>query len=158
MKRLTVFLCVMTILCTGCSSSEQAQEQTVDPVAQVDEAFGIVDDDIEDYTSYNTQMVFAIASDMYEHPSNYYQKKIRLNGKFATAFDEPTQQRFYYCVVYDTAGYCNVPLIFIPTDEMVYPDDYPEEGGDITIQGTYELMYSNNEMYVVIKDTTVIKE
>lgn len=167
MKRLVIFLCVtMVIACVGCTSDNSTQvtetpnpTASVDPVvAQTDALLGITDDDIEDYASWGDDMQFIIAVDMYDHPNNYYDKTVRISGRFSVVEDEETGDRRYYCIVDGKEEGVSVVLILTPNDSLTYPDDFPENDSIVTVQGKYGIYHSEDEVYVFITDATFVSK
>ena len=50
---------------------------------------------------------------------------------------------------------CAQGLEFLPADALVYPDDFPEPGTDITVSGEFDLIKEENGFrYFVLKDAS----
>lgn len=106
-----------------------------------------------DLTRLSSTMIYSEVYNMMSEPEKYIGKSIRMNGQFALyqATDEegkPIQDQIYFaCVIADATACCSQGLEFVLADELVYPDDYPELGTEITVSGTFETYDENGYMY-----------
>jgi hypothetical protein len=52
----------------------------------------------------------------------------------------------------DATACCSQGIEFELTDDYVYPDDYPEDGGDICVVGTFDTYEEDGFTYCVLRD------
>ncbi|MBQ9361747.1 MAG: hypothetical protein IJT96_12000 [Lachnospiraceae bacterium] len=64
-------------------------------------------------------------------------KTIRMNGLYTVYKDEDTGEYYHACIIQDATACCAQGVEFRLAGESTYPDDYPEEGDDITVTGTF---------------------
>ena len=51
----------------------------------------------------------------------------------------------YACIIADAAACCAEGMEFALKDDLAYPDDYPEPGAEITVDGDFQA-YEENGM------------
>ncbi len=114
------------LLSAGCSSSKNAADYLA--------ADGI---DL-DLTRLSGTMVYAEVFNMRYEPEDYYGKVIRIEGLFSAYTNPETGEYYYNCIIPDATACCAQGIQFFLTDDLTYPDDFPENGETITVVGTYE--------------------
>lgn len=95
---------------------------------------GKIDIDLSDM---NYNIMSSLDFDMAIEPEKYYGKTIKMRGQFFTVVEPDSQQRFYYCVVYDPTACCQAGIDFMLKGDKVYPDDFPPEETYIEIIGQF---------------------
>lgn len=135
----------------------QAEKVTVPPQQDVDLAkLDLSDGDIDiDLTKLSGNMCYAQVSDMINNPSKYLGKKVRARGNFAYTTDESTKQEYFAVFIADAAACCQQGMEFTLTGSHKYPDDYPNIGDFIIIEGTYNQYVENGWTYSQLKDSTM---
>ena len=83
-------------------------------------------------------MVYAQVYQMVMDPRQFIGKQIRMKGIFSSYFDDETKRRFYGCVIQDALACCSQGLAFELSKPRKYPKEYPAEGAEITIEGTFD--------------------
>ena len=84
-------------------------------------------------------MLYTMIYNMMKQPDDYLGRTIRVKGQFSAYVDEKSGKSYYACYIADAAGCCAQGLEFVWGDgSHVYPDDYPPEETEITVQGTFE--------------------
>ena len=78
-------------------------------------------------------MVYSEVYNMMDSPENYLGKTVRMRGPFA--FAEGDGRYYFACIISDATSCCAQGIEFIPRDERVFPDEYPEKGKEITVVG-----------------------
>ena len=64
-------------------------------------------------------------------------KHVILENPFTVYYDEAKDKYHFACFVSDAAACCRQGIEFILEGDNVYPEDYPAEGAEITIQGVF---------------------
>lgn len=98
-----------------------------------------------DLTAMSKTMAYAQVADMYANPAAYANKTVRALGSFSTY--EYGGGRVFSCTVSDSAGCCSLRLDFVPADGLSYPRDYPAEGTEITVFGTFRSRTENGSVF-----------
>ena len=125
MKRSVLLLLVMLLFLAGCASGENAA------TFRLDEGLDL------DLTKLSGTMVYAEVFGMRSEPEEYYGKRVRISGLFS-AYQNPFTGEYYYnCIIPDATACCSQGLQFFPSEALSYPDDFPEQGAMITLQGTF---------------------
>ena len=126
MKRFYLILLVMLpLLLPGCAAGENAA------TFQLDEGLDL------DLSKLSGMMVYSEVFNMRSEPEEYYGKRVRISGLFS-AYQNPFTGEYYYnCIIPDATACCSQGLQFFPSEVLSYPDDFPEQGAAITLQGTF---------------------
>ncbi len=102
-------------------------------------------------------VVYAELVQISQSPDDYIGKKIKMKGQFAaypsTEFDGVI---YFVCNVSDATACCSMGMEFILKGDAKYPDDYPAEGSEITICGTFNTYYEGANLYCHLEDTEII--
>jgi len=90
-----------------------------------------------DLTRLSSTMVYSEVYNMRYTPEDYYGKVVRIRGLFS-AYPHPETGEYYYnCVIPDATACCSQGLQFFPSDDLTYPEDFPENGVTVTVVGTF---------------------
>lgn len=119
-------LCAALLFTAGCAGPKNAAFTGADGV------------DI-DLTRLSGQMVYAEVFSMRYEPEDYYGKVIRVDGLFSAYPDPYTGEYYYNCIVPDATACCSQGIRFIPQGDLRYPADFPENGAEVVVTGTYQL-------------------
>lgn len=66
---------------------------------------------------------------------------------------------YFACVNQDATKCCAQGIEFIlPEDEYTYPDDYPTEGDEIVVQGTFDTYFEGEYMYPTLRNASLIEQ
>ena len=133
------------------SESEPVSEET----SEETNAQGDVDIDL---TIMSSNMVYSQVYAMISNPDDYIGQTVRMNGLFTLLGDEVTGAIYYGCIVQDATACCASGIEFVPAGDLKYPDDFPEEGEEITVTGTFSTYYEDEELYCTLKDSLIEKE
>lgn len=137
------------VFAVACSSSETDTASEEVEIETSDEV------EVVDLTLLSSTMVYAEMFCILSEPEDYVGKTMIVSGMFAMYDDTVNNIRHYGCLVLDEAGCCVQGIDFILPDGAVYPDDYPEQGADITITGTFEIFGDESYNYARIADSTI---
>ena len=123
---------------TDTQTPESVQGTVNAPEAAVDVDLSVMDSD----------MIYATVYQMMSDPEQYVGKTFRIEGKFYVTYDEMTKNQYYYCVIKDAPECCAQGLEFVWGDgSHIYPDEYPTDGTEVIVDGTFELYMENDSRY-----------
>lgn len=123
---------------TDTQMPESVQGTVNAPEAAVDVDLSVMDSD----------MIYATVYQMMSDPEQYVGKTFRIEGKFYVTYDEMTKNQYYYCVIKDATECCAQGLEFVWGDgSHIYPDEYPTDGTEVIVDGTFELYMENDSRY-----------
>ena len=123
---------------TDTQTPESVQGSVNAPEASVDVDLSVMDSD----------MIYATVYQMMSDPEQYVGKTFRIEGKFYVTYDEMTKNQYYYCVIKDATECCAQELEFVWGDgSHIYPDEYPTDGTEVIVDGTFELYMENDSRY-----------
>ena len=97
-----------------------------------------------DLTRLKGNMIYSQVNRMVYEPDEFIGKTVRMSGRFAFAYgyDENgevnPEQVYFACIIPDATACCSSGIEFERDGEWRYPDDYPDEGDDITVTGVFE--------------------
>ncbi len=69
---------------------------------------------------------------------------------------QATGKHYYACIIMDATACCAKGIEFILTDDYKYPEDYPSEGDDITVEGIFDTYEELDGMYCTLKDAALL--
>ena len=79
---------------------------------------------------------------------------------FFTAFEGDAGKVYFNCIVQDATACCAQGLELERSDRYVYPDDYPQPGKEITVQGTFDMYQEehdgNSYYYLVLRNAELV--
>ena len=123
---------------TDTQTTENIQGSVNAPEAAEDVDLSVMDSD----------MIYATVYQMMSDPEQYVGNKFRIEGKFYVTYDEMTKNQYYYCVIKDATECCAQGLEFVWGDgSHIYPDEYPTDGTEVIVDGTFELYMENDSRY-----------
>lgn len=123
---------------TDTQTPESVQGSVNAPEASVDVDLSVMDSD----------MIYATVYQMMSDPEQYVGKTFRIEGKFYVTYDEMTKNQYYYCVIKDATECCAQGLEFVWGDgSHIHPDEYPTDGTEVVVDGTFELYMENDSRY-----------
>lgn len=123
---------------TDTQTPESVQGTVNAPEAAVDVDLSVMDSD----------MIYATVYQMMSDSEQYVGKTFRIEGKFYVTYDEMTKNQYYYCVIKDATECCAQGLEFVWGDgSHIYPDEYPTDGTEVIVDGTFELYMENDSRY-----------
>ncbi len=106
-----------------------------------------------DLTKMSSTMVYSEVYNMMDSPENYLGKTVRMRGPFA--FAEGDGRYYFACIISDATACCAQGIEFILRDERVFPDEYPEEGKEITVVGVFDAYMEGNYQYCQLLDAVI---
>ena len=132
MKRcICVLLSLVLLLASGCTGAKNAAQ------FQLEEGLDL------DLTKLSSTMVYSEVFNMRYEPEEYYGMRVRISGLFSAYPNPETGEYYYNCIIPDATACCSQGLQFFPADPLTYPDDFPQNGATVTLQGTFSLDEQN---------------
>lgn len=125
------------------ATTESTTEATTEERPEVDTE-AMKNSDLIDLTVMDSNMVYSTVYQMMADAPSYVGKKVRMKGSYYSSYDETTKQRYYFIIIQDAAACCQQGLEFIWDDgSHVFPDEYPEDGTEAVVEGTFETYKDN---------------
>ena len=90
---------------------------------------------------------------MMNTPENYMGKRVRMKGAFAVA--QGDDKYYFACLISDATACCAQGIEFVLREERAYPDDYPQEGTQITVTGVFDTYNEGERQYCQLVDATM---
>ena len=110
-----------------------------------------------DLTILSATAVYGEVYNMMYYPEKYVGKTVKMEGLYSDYLDETTGKHYYACIIMDATACCSQGIEFILTDDYKYPDDYPIEGDNITVEGIFDTYEEESGMYCTLKDASLLK-
>ncbi len=109
-----------------------------------------------DLTVLNSTVVYGQVYDMMTKPDEYYGKKVKMNGLFAVYTDEVTGNNYFACIIQDATACCSQGIEFELEGDHTYPDDYPEQGKEITVTGVFDTYEEAGNSYCTLRNAKIL--
>lgn len=109
------------------SNTEQLEEISTNTESGVD----------VDLTALSSTMVYAEVYNITFYPERYLGKTVKMRGKYYAGYYEETGKYYHYVMIEDAAECCQQGLEFIWNGEHTYPEDYPVDGTEVEVIGTF---------------------
>ena len=152
MRRIFIFsvICVLLLSVVGCSDSV---DNTQSGAKHTDDTSASVDIDL---TSLSSTMVYSEVYNMVTVPDDYVGKTVKMDGQFTAYHDENTGRDYFTCVIADATACCSQGIEFELGDGYSYPDDYPQEGEEICVAGTFDTYDEGGYIYCTLRNARLI--
>ena len=131
---LSVLLCLTAAFSCGTAGTDEINET---PQSEVSEEAQPAEGIDYDLTTMSSTMIYSTVSNMILYPDVYEGKMVKLEGNFSIYHDEAADRYIFAAIVPDATACCQQGIEFVLDGDYKYPDDYPEEGQSITIQGKF---------------------
>ncbi|MBR1568138.1 MAG: hypothetical protein IJ648_04180 [Lachnospiraceae bacterium] len=109
-----------------------------------------------DLTILSSTMIYSEVYNMMAVPDDYIGKTIKMEGAYSFFEDETTGKQYYACIIQDATACCAQGIEFVPTADFAYPEDFPQEGEDVTVVGTFSLYEENGFQYATLLDAEML--
>ncbi len=147
---------LLLIICSGlsaCSGNEEGKSQS-QVVEEVPKTSG---ESIDlDLTTMSSTMVYAEVYNMMSVPENYIGKTVRMKGLYSAYHDDVTGNDYFACIVQDATACCAQGIEFELADEYKYPDDYPNEGAEVTVVGVFDTYTEGEGKYCTLRNAHLV--
>lgn len=107
-----------------------------------------------DLTKMDATMVYSQVYNMMITPEDYVGKTMKMRGMFASSTDPTTQITYYACIIMDATACCAQGIEFTVDGQT----DYPAEGAEVTVSGTYEIYEDHGQRYTRLAHATMTTE
>ena len=74
----------------------------------------------------------------------------------AKRVDRSSGNNYFACIIADATACCSQGIEFVLKDDYTYPDDYPEEGGDICVVGVFDTYQEGEYSYCTLRDAEIV--
>lgn len=157
MKRIiSIILCAILIMAmAGCgdtgepSPAAPAQDSSAAPA----EASSDLDIDL---TVMSGTMVYSEVYNMVSAPEDYIGKRIRMSGLFDVYYDEDSGNNYYACIIQDATACCAQGIEFELEGDYSYPEDYPEVGSEICVEGVFDYYWDGGYAYCTLRGAEML--
>ena len=105
-----------------------------------------------DLTVLSSTMVYSMVYCMLTTPDEYTGMVVKMRGLSSSFHDEDNDIWYYACVVQDATACCQQGIEYELTDDYACPDDYPVDGQDICVIGTFDTYLDNGNTYYVLRE------
>ncbi len=108
-----------------------------------------------DLTVLSSTMVYSQVYEIVFFPENYVGKTMKMEGIYTHLHDDATGNDYFACIIQDATACCAQGIEFILTDDYTYPDDYPEEGDIVCVEGMFDTYEENGDLYCTLRDAQI---
>ena len=148
---------VSTILKNAESETPQSTETMVEDKEKNTEASQPSNDAVDiDLTALSDTMVYSEVYNIVVSPDTYRGKTIKIQGLFNSYGDDKTGKQYFYCLIPDATACCTKGIEFQLSGSNTYPDDYPKEGSQITIVGTFDTYEYNDFQFSYLREAKLV--
>lgn len=105
-----------------------------------------------DLTAMSSTLVYAEVYNIVNEPEKYLGKTIKMSGAYAYTFDDTGKKRYDACIIQDSTACCGGGIEFELTGDYKYPEDYPEEGGNICVVGVFDTYTEGQYTYCTLRN------
>ncbi|MCR4616744.1 MAG: hypothetical protein K5669_01015 [Lachnospiraceae bacterium] len=110
-----------------------------------------------DLTDMGADMVYAEVYNMMARPNDYIGKTIKMTGLYSYYYDENSGKEYHACIIEDALACCSQGIEFVPTDNYKYPDDFPENGGYVTVTGVFDIYLEADFAFMTLRNAIIEK-
>ncbi len=105
-----------------------------------------------DLTILSSTLVYSEVYNMMALPEEYIGKTIRMEGLFSYYHDDTTGKDYFACIIQDATACCAQGIEFELEGNHKFPDDYPEEGGYVKVEGVFTTYKEGDYEYCTLKN------
>lgn len=176
MKKIILILLALSMVLSlaACGSSDTARNQTVNQTQTVNDVLNaegegsaaeeetekaeelakVLPGDYDvDLTQMNSTMVYTEVLQMMQDPDAFLGKTVKMTGTMAVY--EGESRNYYACFIADATACCAQGIEFVWKGDHAYPDDYPEQGEEIVVTGTFDTYTEDGIVYCQLLDAEV---
>ena len=145
------------------AADEPAEKEEPVPVA---DNIGVPDPEEEpssgdgidlDLTTLSATMVYSEVYNIMISPKAYIGKTIKMDGLFSRYHDDVSDKDYFACIIQDATACCSQGIEFELTEEYSYPEDYPEEGGEICVVGVFDTYQEGETTYCTLRNGKLVE-
>ena len=162
------FCCMVLIALAGCGDNDSSgrtgnqpaevntEAPEPEPIKEDEMAAGSTEEIDVDLTALSSTMVYSEVYNMMVAPEDYIGKTVKIAGSCSFYHDDATDKEYFSCIIADATACCSQGIEFDLTDDYTYPDDYPEEGGDICVVGVFDTYQECDYTYCTLRDAKIV--
>lgn len=109
-----------------------------------------------DLTALSSTIVYSEVFNMVSNPDDYIGKTVRMEGPCSIYYDEASGIYYYACIIQDATACCAQGMEFELDETYDRPEDYPEEGEEVVVEGTFDTYMENGYLYCTLRDGQLI--
>lgn len=140
MRKTYLLLLLLALLLSGCGAGAADTAPSLSVAETETSPSGSID-----LTAMNSTMMMAQVAAMQNEPDAFLGKTVKMQGTFLVG--EGETRNYYYCLVADTSACCQQGFEFL-WDGHRYPDDYPEPGSQIIVEGIFDTYWEDGYQYM----------
>lgn len=144
-----IFLCLTAAVLAACLPFH-AGAGAEDPAEPL-----IIDLDLAEMSG---TVVYAQIYNLLYNPDPWLGKIIRMAGYYSYYDDQELGIVYHACIIPDATACCAQGIEFVRAGEHNWPEDYPEDGADITVTGRLEIYKEDGYSYLHLVDSEVLWE
>ena len=110
-----------------------------------------------DLTTMSSNMVYSQVLCMVMEPDEYIGASVKMDGSFVHFYDEENDKHYFACIIQDATQCCAQGIEFEPADDYVYPDDFPEDGENICVEGVFDKYSEGENNYLTLRNAILIE-
>ena len=155
---------LIALLLTGCASKQEPTPTTeeaaiettiattIETTSETTAETSAAASERIDLTGMSSTMMMAQVTAMQYEPESFLGKTVKMQGTFLVG--EGEVRNYYYCLVADAAACCQQGFESL-WDGHVYPDDYPEPGTEIIVEGIFDTYWEDGYQYMQLINATL---
>lgn len=137
MRKIIVCVLVILLLLSGCGGKREGRL---------------------DLSQFSKTAAYAELSNILSSPKDYVGVTVRITGEFSVYTDENTGKQYYMVGIMDATNCCSLNMEFILSGDSTYPDDYPKEGRNATVEGVLTTYKEGKTTYCTLKDAFFVED
>ena len=148
-KRIPAFCLLFLLLLSLCACSAEK------PVPVPDSVYPDTAVDLA-LSQMSGTIVYAEIYHLLSNPDPMIGKVIRIRGNYSAFQDPETNKVYLACVVPDATACCAQGIEFVRAGEHTWPEDYPEEGTEITVTGRLDTYPEDGITYLHLTEADMV--
>lgn len=164
-KILYLLICASAIAMIGCTVkgnvnydeviAQNEQENNGNDDTESVDVTPLADVDV-DLTTMSSILVYSEVYNMVFYPEKYVGKTVRMKGTNSVYYDEAQGKYYFACFISDATACCSQGIEYQLKEEYAIPDDYPEDGVDVCVEGLFDTYYEGDYLYCTLRDAVLI--
>ncbi len=142
--KLIILISLSALLLNGCGNTSTSTDNNVFSSESYEQSVDI------DLTILSSTVRYSEVFNITNNPFDYLGKVIKMSGNSAVFYDETDGQNYYSCLIPDAAACCSQGIEYSLSD-----GNYPEEGTEITVVGTFSTYTIGDSTYFTLKDAVL---
>ena len=143
---------IMESAANGTAAATETPAPTADTSAAETIDLSSADADV-DLTRLSSTMVYSEVSQMIYSPGDFLGKTVKMTGVFNVY--EGETRNYYACIISDATACCANGIEFVWSGDHAYPEDYPAQGAEITVTGTFDMYEEDGFTYIQLSDAAL---